>query len=93
MVSTDEVKYLGWLSKLELTDEEITKYQAQIDGIVSYLDKLDTLQLADSESTNLEKDVSELRDDHSQTFTGEILKSANKVKDGFIKGPRMRQNV
>jgi aspartyl-tRNA(Asn)/glutamyl-tRNA(Gln) amidotransferase subunit C len=49
MVSNDEIKHLGWLSRLELTDGEIIKYSYQIKEIIRYLDKLDSISLAEIE--------------------------------------------
>ena len=79
MISKDEIKHLGWLSRLELTEEEISKYAFQIKEIVGYLDKLDSISLTEIEPVRSKKKISELRKDHVKPFTG----------DGFIKGPRL----
>jgi Asp-tRNA(Asn)/Glu-tRNA(Gln) amidotransferase C subunit len=34
MVSKDEIKHLGWLSRLELTDKDLDRYVSQIDEII-----------------------------------------------------------
>ena len=89
MVSQDEIKHLGWLSRLELTEEELIKYTSQIEEIVRYLNKLDTISLAEIEPVRLKKKFSELRDDHAKDFKGDTLEVARNRKDGFVKGPRM----
>lgn len=89
MVSKDEIKHLGWLSRLELTDEELTRYASQIKEIIRYLDKLDSISLVEIEPLYSEKEFSELRKDQAEPFRGDALELAKKNKDGFVKGPRM----
>jgi len=89
MVSRDEIKHLGWLSRLELTEEEISKYALQIEKIIGYLDKLDSISLSEIEPIRSKKNISELRKDRIQPFKGDPLLSSKYRKDGFIKGPRL----
>ena len=89
MVSNDEIKHLGWLSRLELADGEITRYASQIKEIIGYLDKLDRISLAEIEPLHSKKEFSELRKDNAVSFGADVLGLANKRKDGFVKGPRM----
>lgn len=89
MISKDEIRHLGWLSRLELTDSELDRYASQIDEIIRYFDKLDTVSLTGSEPARSIKKVSELRNDNIQVFEGDPLESSKNRKDGFVKGPRM----
>jgi aspartyl-tRNA(Asn)/glutamyl-tRNA(Gln) amidotransferase subunit C len=89
MISKDEIKHLGWLSRLELTEEEISKYAFQIKEIVGYLDKLDSISLTEIEPVRSKKKISELRKDYVEPFTGDALEGSKNRKDGFIKGPRL----
>jgi aspartyl-tRNA(Asn)/glutamyl-tRNA(Gln) amidotransferase subunit C len=89
MVSRDEIKHLGWLSRLELTEEEISKYTLQIEDIIGYLDKLDSISLSEIEPVRSRKNISELRKDRIESFKGDPLKGSKNRKDGFIKGPRL----
>lgn len=88
MVSKEEIRHLGQLSKLELTDQELGKYQSQIEEIITYLDVLDSLSLNEIEPTPSTKKFSELRKDCLKAFEGNAL-NVKYRKDGFIKGPRM----
>ena len=88
MVSEDEIKHLGWLSRLELTDDELIRFASQINEIIGYLDKLDSISLSEVEPVHSKKKLSELRKDHVELFKGDALKTANR-KDGFLRGPRM----
>jgi aspartyl-tRNA(Asn)/glutamyl-tRNA(Gln) amidotransferase subunit C len=89
MVSRDDIKHLGWLSRLELTEEEISKYALQIEKIIGYLDKLDSISLSEIEPIRSKKNISELRKDRIEPFKGDPLHSSKYRKDGFIKGPRL----
>lgn len=88
VVTIEEVKHLGWLAKLEMSDAEIQRYTSQIEEIVNYLNKLDTMPLEQIEPITLKKKFSELRKDDSETFGDSVLGTEYR-KDGFIKGPRM----
>jgi aspartyl-tRNA(Asn)/glutamyl-tRNA(Gln) amidotransferase subunit C len=89
MISKDQIKHLGWLSRLELTDEEIVRYAVQLEEIIRYLDKLDSISLSEFEPVRLKKKISELRKDDVKPFKGDTLEVAKNRKDGFVKGPRM----
>jgi aspartyl-tRNA(Asn)/glutamyl-tRNA(Gln) amidotransferase subunit C len=89
MISNDEIKHLGWLSRLELTDEEIVRYALQIEEVIKYLNKLDSISLSEVEPVRLKKKISELRKDDVKPFEGDALEVAKNRKNGFVKGPRM----
>ena len=88
----DEIRHLGWLSRLELTDKELGRFTSQIEEIIRYMDKLDTISLfeVDEQQVYLKKKFSELRSDIAKPFNGNTLNtSKNRKKEGFVKGPRM----
>lgn len=89
MVSKQEIKELGQLSKLELTDQEVERYQSQIEEIIAYFDILDSISLNDIETIHLLKNFSELRKDCPELFEGNAVKNAKYRKDDYIKGPRL----
>ena len=88
MVTKDQVRHLGWLSRLELSDAELERYTAQVEGIIKYLDKLDSLPLEEVKPVTARKKFSDLRSDESRSFEGDALGTKYR-KDGFVKGPRM----
>jgi aspartyl-tRNA(Asn)/glutamyl-tRNA(Gln) amidotransferase subunit C len=87
-VTKEQVSHLGWLSRLDLSEEEIERYAGQIEQIIKYLDKLDSMSLTDAEAVSIEKDISELRDDIPVEFDKDPF-GTNHRKDGYVKGPRM----
>ncbi len=88
MVTKEEIKHLGWLSRIELSDEEIARYTSQIEQIIAYLDKLDTIPLEQVEVIKSKRQFSELRKDEEHAFGVDTLGTKYR-KDGFVKGPRM----
>ena len=88
MVTKEEVRHLGWLSRIELSDEELEKYTAQVEQIVAYLDTLDKIPLEKAEVIKAKIKFSELREDEERAFGADTLGTKYR-KDGFVKGPRM----
>ena len=88
VVTREEVKHLGWLAKLEISDAELQRYTTQIEEIINYLNKLDTIPLEQVKPIAVKKSFSELRKDTPENFENIVLGTAYR-KDGFVKGPRM----
>ena len=60
MVSRETITYLCRLSKLEITEEELVKYELQIEEIIKYLDKLDSVTLSDIEPISQQRNFYKL---------------------------------
>lgn len=88
MVSKEEIKHLGWLARLDLSEEELTKYESQIDRIIHHFDILDGLALDIVEPALLTKSVRKLRIDQSKDFREKVLPQTRNRKDGYLKGPK-----
>jgi aspartyl-tRNA(Asn)/glutamyl-tRNA(Gln) amidotransferase subunit C len=88
VVTREEVKHLGWLAKLEISDAELQRYTTQIEDIINYLNKLDTIPLEQVKPIAVKKKFSELRKDTPENFEDAVLGTGYR-KDGFVKGPRM----
>jgi aspartyl-tRNA(Asn)/glutamyl-tRNA(Gln) amidotransferase subunit C len=84
------VKHLAWLSRLDLTNDEIEKYHIEIEKIIRYLDRLDSISLSDVEPRHNERRVSEFRDDIIYDNQMDLSKTTKYSKEGYVKGPRMR---
>lgn len=87
-VTKDQVKHLGWLSRIELTEDELERNTGHIEDTVKYLDTLDSVSLSEAEAISLKKRVVDLRDDVPAEF-GEDPLGTKQRKDGYVKGPRM----
>jgi aspartyl-tRNA(Asn)/glutamyl-tRNA(Gln) amidotransferase subunit C len=88
MVTKEQVRHLGWLSRIELSDLELERYTSQIEEIIKYLDTLDTIPLKEVGPIVARKKFSDLRPDEPEKFEGDALGTKYR-KDGFVKGPRM----
>ena len=88
MVSKDELKHLGWLARLDLSEEELLKYESQIDRIIQQFDILDRLTLDTLEPTHQTKSVRNLRIDEAKNFGENVLPKTRNRKDGYLKGPK-----
>jgi aspartyl-tRNA(Asn)/glutamyl-tRNA(Gln) amidotransferase subunit C len=88
MVSKDELKHLGWLARLDLTEEELLKYESQIDRIIQQFDILDRLTLDTLEPSHQTKSVRNLRIDEAKNFGENVLPKTRNRKDGYLKGPK-----
>lgn len=84
------MKHLAWLSRLDLTNDEIEKYHIEIEKIIRYLDRLDSISLSDVEPRHSERRVSEFRDDIIYDNQTDLSKTTKYSKEGYVKGPRMR---
>lgn len=87
-VTKDQVKHLGWLSRIELTEEELERNTMHIEDTIKYLDTLDSVALSEAEAILLKKRVVDLRDDVPAEFGEDPLGTKHR-KDGYVKGPRM----
>ncbi|MGH9978535.1 MAG: Asp-tRNA(Asn)/Glu-tRNA(Gln) amidotransferase subunit GatC [Nitrososphaeraceae archaeon] len=88
MVSKDEIKHLGWLARLDLSEEELLKYETQIDRIIQHFEILDGLTIDILEPTYFKKSVRNLRTDQAKDFEESVLPKTRNRKDGYLKGPK-----
>jgi aspartyl/glutamyl-tRNA(Asn/Gln) amidotransferase C subunit len=89
MDSRETIKYLCSLSKLEITEEELVKYELQIEGIIKYLDKLDCITLSDIEPIIQGRNSYQLREDNAKSSRTDLLEYTINKEGRFIKGARI----
>ena len=87
MVSREIITYLCRLSQLELSEEELVKYEIQLEEIIKYLDKLDGATFSDVGPILLEKNFNQLREDNVKSFEFDALGNIQNRKGSFVKGP------
>ncbi len=89
MISKNEVKHIAKLARLDLSEQEIKKYQEQLEGILSYVEKLqkvDTKNIATAdggtrELENIWRDDEELK---NEEING-LINMAPDVENGQVK--------
>lgn len=93
-LTKQEIEHVAKLARLELTEEEITKYGEQLSGVLSYIDQLREVETAGIEPTaqvtGLENAWREdVVKDWSADERAEAINLAPEVEDGQIKVRRV----
>ena len=75
MISADEVKKLAHLGRLALSDEEITKLQAEITSILAYVDTIQKVELPEGSSASAHLEIENvMREDEHPHEVGKYTK-------------------
>jgi aspartyl-tRNA(Asn)/glutamyl-tRNA(Gln) amidotransferase subunit C len=89
-LTLEEVEHIAQLSRLELSEEEKTRYREQLSAILDYVAKLQELKMSDVEPTAavLSED-SQLRPDRTRAPLSRraVLKNAAETEEGQFKLP------
>ena len=88
MVSSEEIRRLAFLSRIDLSDAELDTYLSQIESIVDYFNQLDKVPLRAVERLASRRSHSDMRPDEVSSFSGDPFGTKHR-KEGFVKGPRM----
>ena len=92
MISTDDVKHVAKLARLELTDEEIDKYSKQLDDILKYVEQMNEVDTTGIEPMPHAIPVyNVMREDvvkYEQTKQ-ELMANAPYEEDGFFRVPKI----
>lgn len=89
MVSKDELRHLGWISRINLSEEEIETFHHQLDDTIKYIDVLETFDSENLTLDYLEVDFSNLREDKTIAFTRDLIPKSYLAQEGYVKGPKM----
>ena len=95
-ISREDVVYVAQLAHLELTEAEVEKFRQQLDGILSYIDKLKELDVSGVEpmAQVLEAHAApgaKLRDDvvRRSDVSKAILEQAPQAKTPYFRVPKV----
>ncbi len=91
-ISRKEVEHVALLARLKLTDKEIEQFTGQLNGILTYMEKLNELDTEDVEPTSHVIEVGNVvREDRVQKSIPieDALANAPERGDGFFKVPRI----
>lgn len=89
-LSREEVEHIADLSKLTLSDGEITRYQEQLSAILEYFDRLQELETEDIPPTATVLPLrSVMRDDDARPPLDreKVLENAPEAEDGCFRVP------
>lgn len=91
-LTRDDILKLARLSKLELTEDQIVKYQKEIEEIVNYVEQLQSVDVDGLEPTNQVTGLTNVtREDEvkNQATPEQLLKNLPNSQDNQIKVNRM----
>ena len=91
-ISTENVKEVAELARLEFKEDEIETFRIQFENILKFISKLDELDIDDIKPTTHVLDISTpLRDDVVIDWISqdEALKNAPQAEDGFFAVPKV----
>ena len=89
-ITSNEVKHVASLAKLEFTDEELQKFTGQMDEIINMVEQLGEVDTTDVPVTStVTEEVNVMREDVAVKGTDRtlLMKNVPEEKDGLIKVP------
>lgn len=87
-----DVRYVANLARLELSDEEIAKFQPQLEKILGHVETLTALNVDDIEPTSYSASIfGRMRDDvpHESLSPEAVLQNAPDQAQGQIRVPKV----
>ncbi|MEI6750984.1 MAG: Asp-tRNA(Asn)/Glu-tRNA(Gln) amidotransferase subunit GatC [Candidatus Saccharibacteria bacterium] len=94
-ITKEDVLRLARLSRLHLTDEEVSKYQVEIEAMLGYVEQLKSVDLGDLEPTSQVTGLKNvMRQDTEKSYGAspeQLLKNSTSIVEGQIKVRRMLQ--
>lgn len=84
------MKHFSWISRIELTEGELERFQRQIDETLKYIDVLETIKTENMAMDSQEMEFSFLREDKVVAFSQDVFSSSALTSEGFVKGPKMK---
>ena len=93
VITTDDVKKLAKLSRLNLSQEEIVQFASEMQEILTYVEQLDNVDVSELEPTSQVTGLQNVtRKDNIINYgptSNQLLKNAPNVQDNQIKVKRM----
>lgn len=95
MISKEQVQHIAKLARIELTDQEVEKFQKDLSGILDYFDILksaDTLKVEPmTHSVRLQNVAREDEARKPTSHVPELLEMAPEKEKGYVKVPEVFQ--
>ena len=91
-ITTDEVKHIAKLSKLNITDNELEYYASEMDKMIKHFDILSKLDTSNVEPMTHVRDIKNIvREDKAKQSlkTSDAIKNAPEKFGRFIKLPKI----
>jgi len=91
-INKDTVKYTADLARMELSDKELDHFTGQLDRILAYVDKLNTLNVADLDPVSHILEMKNVyRDDvvKNSLPASDVIKNAPAKENNLFKVPKI----
>ena len=91
-INRDTVRYAANLARIELSDEELDHFTGQLDRILAYVDKLNTLNVSSLEPTSHALEMKNVyREDSVKKSlpASEVIKNAPAKENNLFKVPKI----
>lgn len=92
-LTTDDVKHVAKLAKLDLNSNEISKFQKQLSSVVNYIDELQEVDVDKTELTSRTGLTDIFREDEIDTTnclsTADALSGTDSIYNGYFVVPRI----
>ena len=91
MITTDEIKKLAHLGRIEVTDAEVAQYAKDFEAILGYVDQVNQVSVSDIQTAHVQVNIA--REDANPHIPGQfvetMLADAPASQDGFYKVPKI----
>ena len=90
-MTDEEIKNLSNLARIDITDTEVQKFKSEIEPILAYVAQINDVQIDDSNSEYLTKNIMRSDTAKSADFIEHdlVIKNAPDTQDGFYKVPKI----
>lgn len=90
VVSADDVRKLALLGRLEITNEEVVKFQVDINSIVAYIDTVQKVEVPKTANTSVHLELENImREDKNPHPTGlhteELVAQMSRTEGNLLK--------
>ena len=91
MITKKDIEHIGWLARIELTDEEKEEFTSQLNSVLDYFSTSDEVEADVSPTHHILGITNVFREDIQKKSLDQkqVLKNAQKKEGSFIKGPRI----
>jgi aspartyl-tRNA(Asn)/glutamyl-tRNA(Gln) amidotransferase subunit C len=90
-MTDEEIKNLANLARIDITDTEVQKFKFEIEPILAYVAQINDVQIDDSNSEYLTKNI--MRPDTAKSADSTehelVIANAPDTQDGFYKVPKI----
>ncbi len=92
MITKDEVEHVGWLSRIEIPEQDADEYALKLNAVLEYFGQLDEVDTEGVDPTYHVADVMNVFREDVETDSldqEDVLKNTQDAKDGLIRAPRI----